>query len=210
MRTIAVALLGLSLLTLPCPQAVAREPWVGKPPYGRSLMTRQERKTYWKEFQALETDEERRAYWDAHVERMKQRVIERGVSEPVNQPNLAGVKGDISFWRPPYFQDIMTEEEQLAYRPTLDSISDRLERTRFVAQHIRKMYARGIARGVSVPSTFDFADVFETLGEQPPDAGEGPYRLKRAPDPEEAEPGVAEAEDEDDVESDGDSTDSEL
>jgi len=70
------------------------------------------------------------------------------------------------------------------------------------------MYARGIARGVSVPSTFDFADVFETLGEQPPDAGEGPYRLKRAPDPEEAEPGVAE--DEDDVESDGDSTDSEL
>jgi len=169
MRAAAPGLLALALLLLVGSASGAREPWVGNPPYGRALMTRAELKTYWREWMALQTDEERRAYWDAHVAKMQQRVAERGLSDPVRETNLAGVAGKVSFWRPPYFQDIMTDEEQRAYRPSLDAIPDRMDRWRFVANHIRTMYARGVERGVSVPSTYDFRDVFEALGELPPD-----------------------------------------
>ena len=51
-------------------------------PTGVPMMTEEERRTYWKEIQALPTVEEKEAYWLAHIERMKQRALERGVALP--------------------------------------------------------------------------------------------------------------------------------
>jgi hypothetical protein len=75
----------------------------------------------------------------------------------------------VVFWRPPYFEEIMTDEELANYVPALDALPDRLDRTRFVAEHIRTMYFRALERGVSAPSIEPFDDVFETLGEVAPD-----------------------------------------
>jgi hypothetical protein len=163
----AVILLG-AFLGAP---VAAREPWERRATaYGRNLMTKEERKAYWREFNALETDSERTAYYNAHVAAMKQRAADRGVSEPEWGPLAPGEESEVTFWRAPYFSDIMTEEEKANYRPSLDAIPDHLDRWRFVAEHIRTMYARGIERGVTVPPTTGFADVFEALGEVPPDA----------------------------------------
>ena len=52
-------------------------------------MSKAERKTYRTEFAALETDAERYQYHNAHVAKMKQRALIRGVSEPIIRPNLS-------------------------------------------------------------------------------------------------------------------------
>lgn len=170
MRPYLIAIAAASLVAVLAAPVAARPPWEGRPPYGRDLMTRAERKTYRLEFQALQTDAERDTYYSEHVEKMKHRAWERGVAEPVVGPNLSDDEQPVTFWRAPYFEDMMTPEERANYAPALDAIPDRLDRWRFVAKHIRTMYARGIERGVTVPPTDRFANVFEALGEEPPDA----------------------------------------
>jgi hypothetical protein len=164
--TIAATAFALVLMTAP---AAARPAWKGHPPYGNDMMTRTERKAYWREFLALETDADRDAYYVVHIERMKQRALERGVSEPEMHRYIDDADRKVVFWRPPYFEEIMTDEELANYVPALDALPDRLDRTRFVAEHIRTMYFRALERGVSAPSIEPFDDVFETLGEVAPD-----------------------------------------
>jgi len=159
--------------------------WQGRPPYGKDLMTDSEKKTYWREFLALRTDADRDAYWDAHVEKMKQRAVERGVSMPKMFRKRSTEPKKPRFWGPPYFEEMMTEEEIENYYPSLEAIPDRLDQTRFVAAHIRTMYARALERGVSAPLTVEFDYIFETLGEDPPDLADRPKQPNSASDEEE-------------------------
>jgi len=55
----------------------------------------------------------------------------------------------------------MTEEEREAYYEGLGKLTVLAERRAFMADHIERMQARGLARGVSLPSTTDWDYVFE-------------------------------------------------
>jgi hypothetical protein len=114
-----------------------------------------------KEIRALSSVEEQEAYWRAHIERMEQRALARGVALPPPPRRLIPDNEQVVRPRAPYFSAIMTDEEREAYYETLGALEDRAERRAFVADHIERMRARGLARGVSLPSTADFADVLE-------------------------------------------------
>jgi hypothetical protein len=141
-----------------------RQPWEGRAPHGLPMMTEEERKTYWKEILALPTVEEKEAYWRAHIEKMEQRALERGVELPPRPRRLIPDSEQPRHPRPPYFPEIMTAEEIRVYEETLSGIKDLPERKAFIADHLEKMQARGLARGVSLPGTTDFADVLEYRG----------------------------------------------
>ena len=139
-----------------------RMPWEGRPPYGLPMMTEGERKTYWAEIQSLPTVEETEAYWRAHIEKMRQRALERGVALPPPPRRLIPDDEQVARPRPPYLDEIMTAEERKAYYETMEALEVvPAERDAFVADHIERMRARGLARGISLPSTADFTDVLE-------------------------------------------------
>ena len=161
MRSFIHALAVLQLVALVATPALARNVWEKRAAHGAAMMTKAEKKTYWREFLALETDAERQAYWDAHVAKMEARALERGVALPDPPKVLTEEERNLGFWRPPYFPEIMTEEELASYRPDLDAIPDREARRRYVADHIRRMQARAEARGVAAPSADEFKDVFD-------------------------------------------------
>jgi hypothetical protein len=125
------------------------------------MMSDEEKRTYWKGIQALPSVEEKEAYWLAHIERMKQRALERGVSLP--RPPRRRIPDGEQVPRPaaPYFYEIMTDEEREAYYEGLGKLKLLPERRAFIADHIERMQARGRARGVSLPSAADWAYVFE-------------------------------------------------
>lgn len=160
MRVLVHVLAGGLLFAWLAAPVAAREIWEGKPPHGRDLMSPSERRLFWREFLALETDDERRSYWLAHNEAMDRRAEEWGVSL---EPARTGTGGDghIGFWRPPYFTDIMTEEEQAKYRTDLDALPVRESRQQYVREHILRMQLRAAERGISIPSARAFDDVFE-------------------------------------------------
>jgi len=142
--------------------AEAKEVWDRQPPHGRDLMTRSERREFWHQFLALQTDDERRDFWLAHNAKMDQRALEWGVSlEPARDIPPGYV--NVGFYRPPYFSDIMTEDEIAHYRSDLDALPDREDRRRYVREHIVKMQVRAAERGVSIPSALEFDDVFDGI-----------------------------------------------
>lgn len=127
------------------------DPWTRGIVYGRELLTEAERRDYWREIQALETEEEKRAYWEAHIERMQQLALERGVAieAPPNAPRRE--LDPRPFSHVPYFRELMTTAEQDAYRDTVFDIHDDDERNRFVSSHILRMRQRAISRGLTYP-----------------------------------------------------------
>jgi len=161
MRSCVLAFAASLVLVATSTTAVARHPWQGRPPYGLEMMTEKERKTYWRELKALSSVEEKEAYWRAHIERMTQRALARGVSLP--RPPRRLIPDEEQPVRPktPYFHEIMTQEEREAYYEGLGKLTVRAERRAFMADHIERMQARGLARGVSLPSAADWAYVFE-------------------------------------------------
>jgi hypothetical protein len=161
MRSSVLAFAVLLLLVAAATTAVARNPWEGRPPYGLPMMTEEERKTYWKEIQALSSAEEQEAYWLAHIERMKQRGLARGVALPPPPRRLTPDTQQQARPAAPYFQEIMTDEELEAYYERLGALKVPAERRAFIADHIEGMRARGLVRGVSLPSTANFADILE-------------------------------------------------
>jgi hypothetical protein len=140
-----------------------RQPWEGQPPYGLPMMTELERKTYWSQLQNLPTVEEKEAYWQAHIEKMKQRALERGVELPPPPRRIIPDELQPRHPRPPYFPDIMTDEEIRVYEETLMGLQDLDERKAFIAQNLKKMQERALARGVSMPATGAYADVLPYL-----------------------------------------------
>ena len=161
MRSCVLAFAASLVLVAAATTAVARDPWQGRPPYGLAMMTEEERKTYWRELQALSSVEEKEAYWLAHNERMTQRALVRGVALPPPPRRL--IPDSEQQIRPaaPYFREIMTDEELEAYYEGLGALEALSERRAFIADHIGKMRARGLARGVSLPSTTDWAYALE-------------------------------------------------
>jgi len=166
MRSFVHALTVALLLATP---ALAKNVWDNQAAWGGRMMSSVEKKIYWKDFLALETDEERQAYWDAHVAKMTKRGLEWGVSLPKPRRILTEEERYLGFWRMPYFQEIMTKEESAHYRSDLDAIPDENDRRRYVADHIRRMQARAAARGISIPSARKFDDVFD-----PPETADVP------------------------------------
>jgi hypothetical protein len=158
MRSFVHALAVVLLVATP---ALAQNVWDKQPAYGGRMMSKAEKKLYWREFLAFETDEERQVYWDDHVAKMTKRALEWGVSPPRQRKVLSKGERFLGYWRRPYFPDMMTEEEAANYRSDLDAIPDRDDRRRYVADHIRRMQARAESRGVSVPSAAEFDDVFD-------------------------------------------------
>ena len=166
MRSRVLAFTALLVLVAATTTALAkqprkREPWEGQRPYGLSMMTEEERKTYWDKILTLPTVEEKEAYWRAHIEKMEQRALERGVELPRPPRKLIPDSEQPRHPRPPYFPDVMTAEEIRVYEETLNAIKGLPARKAFIADHLEKMQARGLARGVSLPGTADFADVLE-------------------------------------------------
>jgi hypothetical protein len=132
-------------------QARTLAPWSRGIVYGRAMLTPDERKQYWEELQAFATDEEKRAYWEAHIERMQRLAIERGVAiePPPNAPRR--VLDQRKFSHAPYFRELMTTEEQDAYRDAVWHINDDDVRNHFVSSHVLEMRQRAISRGVTYP-----------------------------------------------------------
>lgn len=185
MKSRVLAFAASLVLVAAATTALARNPWEGTPPYGGPMMTRAERKIYWKELTGRPTVEEREVYWRSHVEKMQQRALERGVQLPPPPKKLIPDREQPRRReRPPYFPEIMTEEEIQVYEETLKSLEDQAERHAFIAGHIEKMKARALARGLSIPSTADFADALKAR------AGADTVELEDAA----AEPGEDEAE----------------
>jgi len=167
MRAFIFAFTASLVLVAAATTAPARNPWEGQPIHGKDLLSRAERKTYWRELQALETVEEQEAYWRAHVERVEKLALERGVALPkLPKMRVPDSEQRLVYSRPPYFEEIHTPEERAAYHETLDALKDPAERNAFIRNHIEKMRARGLARGLSLPSTANFAYVFESEGEE--------------------------------------------
>jgi hypothetical protein len=162
-RMTIVGLLGLALFAQ---AATARDPWEGRPIYGRELMSRDEIKAYRETLKAFETYDEKAAFWLAEIERMKQRALDAGVALP--DPPRYRAPGEKPVPRPkePYFKEIMTPEEVEQYYDAVRGLPVPAERDAYIAEHIVRMRTRGFERGVSVPSTYEWNYVFEN--EQPP------------------------------------------
>jgi hypothetical protein len=161
MRSRILAFTASLALMVAATTALARNPWEGRPPYGSTMMSEEERETYRKEIRAPSSVEEQEAYWRAHIERMQQRALARGVALPPPPRRLIPDHEQVPRPRAPYFYEIMTDEEREAYYETFGSFEDPAERRAFVADHIERMRARGLARGISLPSTADFADALK-------------------------------------------------
>ena len=78
-------------------------------------------------------------------------AIERGVGiePPPNAP--IRVLDTRKFSHVPYFRELLTTEEQDAYRDAVWHLRDDEERDQFVADHIRRMRERAVARGLTYP-----------------------------------------------------------
>lgn len=136
--------------TPPEPEKLLK-PWNRGIVYGRAMLTIPERREYWAGLNALTSDAEKRAYWEAHIERMQQLAIERGVEieAPPNAPRRP--LDTRKFSHVPYFREMMTTAEQDAYRDAVWHIHDDQERWKFVASHILRMRKRALDRGVTYP-----------------------------------------------------------
>jgi hypothetical protein len=161
MRSSVLAFAASFVLLAAATTAVARNPWEGQPPYGVPMMSDEEKRTYWKEIQALPSVEEKEVYWLAHIERMEQRALERGLSLPPPPRRRIPDSEKVALPAAPYFYEIMTDEEREAYYEGLGKLTVLVERRAFIADHIERMQARGRTRGVSLPSAADWAYVFE-------------------------------------------------
>jgi len=155
-------LFGLAPLLLAAATATAEleqeYPWTkGKPPFGAPLMTREEKQTYRKEIDALATVAEKSVYWKAHVAAMQRRAVERGVS--VQQPVVLPEDVKVKPHRPPYFNEIMTEEELDRYTEEYQACKTPARKRAFIVEHIRAMEQRSLARGVSAPDTSEWSDI---------------------------------------------------
>ena len=139
MRSGVLAFTALLALAVAATTAAARNPWEGQPPYGLDMMTAQERQTYWEELRALPTVEEKEAYWLAHIEKMKQRALERGVELPPAPHRLIPDSEQKARPAAPYFDEIMTDEEIEAYFEGLAALKLPSERRAFIADHIKRM-----------------------------------------------------------------------
>jgi hypothetical protein len=169
MKACSFTIVGLLGLALFAQTAAARDPWVGKPAYGREVMSRAEINEYWDTLKAFETFDEKLAFWLSEIDRVQQRALEWGVQLP-DPPKYRkpGGKRGVRKDRAPYFSAVMTPEEVEQYYATLSGLTDTAERHAFKADHIMRMRARGFERGISVPSTSKWNYVFEN-GQPPPD-----------------------------------------
>jgi hypothetical protein len=160
-----VALLGLALFAQP---AAARDPWEGRPVYGRELMSQAEIDAHRDTLNAFETYDEKVAFWLGEIERMQQRALEWGVELP--EPPRYRKPGDkaVTRSREPYFIEAMTPEEIEHYYATLRSLTVPEEQNAFIADHVVRMRVRGFERGLSLPGTYNWNYVFEN-GQPPPD-----------------------------------------
>jgi len=165
MKSSVLVFAALLVLVAAATAAAAREPWEGRQPYGLSMMTKEERQAYWREIRALPTAEEREAYWLAHIDKMEQRALERGVELPPPPRRLIPDSEQKARPAAPYFQEIMTDEEIEAYYDGLEALTTIPERRAYIADHIKRMQERGRERGVSLPSTADFAYALKDQGE---------------------------------------------
>lgn len=164
MRSSVLAFTASLVLLAVATTAAARNPWEGRPPYGVDMLTQEERKTYWREIRALPSVEEQEAYWRAHIEKMQQRALERGLEPPTPPRRLIPDAAQKPRPAAPYFDEIMTEEEIEAYFEGLEALTDLPERRAFIADHVDRMRARGRARGVSLPSTTDWEYALKDRG----------------------------------------------
>jgi hypothetical protein len=131
-------------------------------------MTDAEVETYTQAIETLETLEEREAYWRDHVEQMQLRAIEVGV-EPPKPPRYRREDAPQEIKaKEPYFEQIMTDAEIDAWHDTMTTLEVPTERRAYIRQHVLRVRRRGMERGVTVPSTYDWEYAFDEVGGIPP------------------------------------------
>jgi len=166
-----LALLALSA-SLPAFAADFKYPWQGGVVYGRDLLSRQDRRAYWRTLNRLKTREAQEAFWRAHVAKMQELARQRGVAIE-DPPEIKDKPNPKTLWRDPYFSEIMTREEIDAYRRDLDAMTTTAERDAYRAAHIGRMQDRARRRGIGMKSTLDWDPILEADAARKADAAEG-------------------------------------
>jgi hypothetical protein len=130
-------------------------------PYGWQVMTDEEKVEYSETLDGLSTPESRAAFRVDHREKMKARAREQGVDlstgsnrgadgrRPGNRGGRSGKAAPHgASHRAPVGWELMSEQERVAYKDTLQQLETREERTAFREEHREKMEARADDEGI--------------------------------------------------------------
>ncbi|MHB1591034.1 MAG: hypothetical protein ACYCTW_05825 [Sulfuricella sp.] len=117
--------------------------------FGPQLMTEEERAAYRAKIRSAKTKEAFEKIRTEHHEEMQARAKENGVIPPETPPSKEGGGGGImgAIFGP----QLMTEEEQVAYRAKLRGAKSQEEREMIRAEHHRQLQSRAKEKGVALP-----------------------------------------------------------
>jgi hypothetical protein len=128
--------------------------------FGRDLLSKEERQAYWRNLNERKTHEEKEAFWRSHIAKMQELARQRGVAIE-DPPRIKDKPNPKTWWRDPYFSEIMTREEVAAYRRDLDAMTTEAEHDAYRAAHIYRMQERARSRGIGLLSTSDWDHILE-------------------------------------------------
>ena len=117
--------------------------------FGPQLQSEEERAAYRAKIRSAKNAETVDKVRNEHHEELVVRAKEMGVVPPESTPGKSGASGGImgAIFGP----QLMTEEEQAAYRARLRKAKSQEERDRIRAEHQRELQARAKANGVTLP-----------------------------------------------------------
>jgi hypothetical protein len=116
---------------------------------GPQPMTEEERAAYRAKIRSAKTKEAFEKIRTEQHEEIEARAKEKGVILPETQPAMAGSNGRVmgAIFGP----QLMTEEEQAAYRARLRGAKTQEEREKIRAEHRRQLQTRAKDKGVALP-----------------------------------------------------------
>ncbi|MHB9102778.1 MAG: hypothetical protein ACYC2E_14865 [Sulfuricella sp.] len=117
--------------------------------FGPQLMTEEERAAYRAKIRSAKTKEASEKIRTEHHEEMEVRAKEKGVipleASPAKESANGGVMGAI------FGPQLMTEEDQVAYRARLRGAKSQEEREMIRAEHHRQLQSRAKGKGITLP-----------------------------------------------------------
>jgi len=117
--------------------------------FGPQLMTEEQRAAYRAKMRSAKTKEAFENIRTERHEEIETRAKEKGIIPPQTQPAMAG--SDAGVMGAIFGPQLMTEEEQVAYRARLRGARTQEERDRIRAEHRRQLQTRAKDKGVALP-----------------------------------------------------------
>lgn len=117
--------------------------------FGPQLMTEEERAAYRAKIRSAKTNEAFERIRTEHHEELDARAKEKGIIPPETQAVMTGGNGGLmgAIFGP----QLMTEEEQVAYRARLRGAKTQEEREKVREEHRRQLQSRAKEKGVALP-----------------------------------------------------------